>query len=263
MGEDRGSGVALAERPGEASAPLTVAEPYEVETAVVVDADSNIPPPSKLIHWFHCYAATGSRWREAFGEHMAHLRASGLDEQLDEKNCVIVGGDRDGDEAYRYAERAGFDVRSRPHDGAEQETLNAMLADLAFRHFDLRRMDLVLYAHTKGAHDPSAINLAWRTSMLYDVVDCWRSVVARFYDWEHPIDAAGPHWLTPEEFGEKMVPSPFFGGNFWWARAAFLQGLPAVPLTGRHEAEAWIGRHTCTERVANLRPGWPGFQVFG
>jgi hypothetical protein len=224
------------------------------EAAVAVD-----PPAPKLRHWYHLYTG-GKAWREAAGEHFAHVTTSGLS-TFAVCYCSIVGPESQRFEAVNRAVRAGFCVSGVEADeGWEQVTLeqlhaNARLLDAAAGNGE--PPGLILYAHSKGAADPSKINVAWRRSMIHDVVDRWRQVVVKFADPE--LDAAGPHWLTPEEFPE-MVTSPFFGGNFWWATATYLNSLAPCSMESRHEAEAWIGR--ADPVVADLRPGWPGFDNF-
>jgi hypothetical protein len=72
-------------------------------------------------------------------------------------------------------------------------------------------------------------------------------------------DAVGCHWITPDEYAARQVTTPFFGGNFWWARCGYLAGLAEPPSceTDRHLAEAWVGGGN--PRVYDLRPGWPAY----
>lgn len=138
-------------------------------------------------------------------------------------------------------------------------------ADAAWEHLTLnevrrwaQRQDsecAVLYAHTKGAYHGDEINTPWRQSMTRHLVGGWRQCVELLSDY----DAVGCHWLTPQEW-PGAVTSPFFGGNFWWARASYLAGLPPLESDNRHDAEIWIGLGA--PRVHDLMPGWPSLEMF-
>ncbi len=118
--------------------------------------------------------------------------------------------------------------------------------------------DAILYAHTKGASQPTDFNDRWRRSMQHHVVEGWencRSILEEGYD------AVGCHWLHPDVFGEKtMGPTPFFGGNYWLASCSYLRTLPPVPSEDRWGSERWIGMGN--PRVFDLLPGWPGDTLF-
>lgn len=126
----------------------------------------------------------------------------------------------------------------------------------------------ILYAHTKGASDPSEFRARWRRSMTRRVVKDWRENLRRLelsslLDAEcRPPDAIGCHWLTeadhPGMFGAETIPaegSGFFGGNFWMARCDYLRTLPVCESEPRWKAESWIGINH--PRVVDLLPGWP------
>lgn len=116
----------------------------------------------------------------------------------------------------------------------------------------------VLYAHTKGASQPTDFNDRWRRSMQRHVVEGWEKCLALLEDGH---DAVGCHWLHPDVFGEStMGPTPFFGGNYWMATCAYLNTLPPVPDGDRWGSERWIGMGT--PKVADLLPGWPGDSLF-
>jgi hypothetical protein len=116
----------------------------------------------------------------------------------------------------------------------------------------------IVYAHTKGASQPTEFNDRWRHSMTHHVVEGWehcRSVLEEGYD------AVGCHWLHPDAFGESTMGAvPFFGGNFWMARCSYLATLPPVSTDDRWASERWIGLGQ--PRIVDLAPGWPGDGVF-
>lgn len=119
----------------------------------------------------------------------------------------------------------------------------------------------VLYAHSKGVtHKPGdgrhpLYAPAWRASMTSQVVGGWDRCLKLLREY----DAVGCHWLTPEAYPEHIC-VPFFGGNFWWAKAGYLARLPEISNETRHNAEDWIGLND--PHVFDLKPGWPTFGLF-
>jgi hypothetical protein len=85
----------------------------------------------------------------------------------------------------------------------------------------------------------------------------WRKCVAALVSG---ADAAGAHWLTPEKY-PGYVKSPFFGGNFWWAKASFLLTLPPIKSNADcrddfYLAESWIGMGK-RPNVTHWADHWP------
>jgi hypothetical protein len=118
----------------------------------------------------------------------------------------------------------------------------------------------VLYLHAKGVRHPhSPITHAWRRCMTRHTVHNWRSCVA---DLDSGCDSVGAHWLTPQEYPERIRAASYWGGNFWWAKSSFLRTLPELPAnaTTRAEfylAESWIGRGPRLPVVRDYAPHWP------
>jgi len=218
-----------------------------------------------LHHFYHVYA-TGD-WEEPLTEHLAMLGSSGLGGELRTLNVGIVGPKRKRDAvkmmlAHMAHVHLRFDIVAEEDDGWEQVTM------IPLSHFVQRVEGAILYAHTKGAGDPTPINIAWRRSMTKAVVRDWRkciSILDGTYSSSGPtrkdIEAVGCHWLTPEAY-PALVGVPYFGGTFWWARTEFLRMLPEPSMESRYEAEAWLGRGPRRPHVVDLAPGWPGFANF-
>lgn len=87
----------------------------------------------------------------------------------------------------------------------------------------------VLYAHTKGSYNISALTAEHREIMTKAVVGRWHAAIAAL----EAHDAAGCFW-----------DGHIFTGNFWWAKAGYLAGLPDVPCANRYECENWVGLGT-------------------
>lgn len=202
-----------------------------------------------LQHFFHVYA--GGDWKPAVDETFDALARSGLAENLDGLYVGMVGSPEQRAEAWEHITTQTpvpvTVLRAEADDGWEQVTLQSMIHHVAVAD------GTVLYTHTKGAWDASEINIAWRVSMLHDVIDRWRECVTLLT--ENGYDAAGPH-VIPEAHG-----GPFFGGNFWWATGRHLRLQPPLQWDTRHHAENWIGQRP-TANLYDLREGWPGFSVF-
>ena len=117
----------------------------------------------------------------------------------------------------------------------------------------------VLYFHLKGAiHKNELAYVAWRHRMQHVVISNWKQCVL---DMDQGIESVGAHWLTPKQY-PALVSSPFWGGNFWWAKASFLKTLPPMPETATtrgefYLAESWIGRGPRPPVVKDYNPGWP------
>lgn len=195
-------------------------------------------------HYYHVFA--DGHWQEPVREHVAAILASGLHAEM----TIGVVGSPDN----RKAARQAFGVLPverivEADSGWEQLTLDALHAD--------DRDGPVLYAHSKGSSDPSPINIAWRRSMTRRVVSGWRDCLARLDE----ADAVGCHWLTKREWPTMDITTPFFGGNFWWARSDYLRTLPAPSHVSRWKAEEWLGVNE--PRVFDLLPGWPSLDLCG
>lgn len=227
-----------ASRVSAASARIGVAEaqPRQAHTA----------KPLLVAHFYHVYCKTDD-WRDPLAEHLAALDDAGFDGPF---YVGIVGPwwrRREVTDELRWIRQPR--VTCCADEGYEQVTLRRV------HDYAKDANGAVLYAHTKGAHDPSTVNEAWRRSMTWDLVRGWREAVAALEDG---YDAVGGHWLTPEEFPGHVdhAPLPCFGGNFWLATCEYLRRLPPVGESCRHDAEGWIGRGD--PRVLDLHPGWPG-----
>jgi len=193
-------------------------------------------------HFYHAYA-DGS-WHEPLAEHCAASAAlPGI------VTLGIVGAP-----ARRAEVRAAW---TRPVACVETDSGFEFLTLAALHAAAIESPgDLFLYAHTKGAYHPNPLNTAFRRSMTSFLVRDWERCAELLSD----VDAVGCHWLTPAEYPDE-VSSPFFGGNFWWARGEYIARLPPPGGNSRFAAEGWIGLGD--PKVKDLRPGWPSWGLFG
>ena len=210
------------------------------------------------MHFYHLWL--GGEWRRIADWHFCHLRDSGF------SGRVLVG--LVGDPETRAVARAWLphEVAVEAGAGFEDVTLNA----LKHRVSTLPGDTPVLYAHSKGAFHNIPENQLWRLYMTEYLVDDWRGRVRELQ--EHDVSAW--HWTAvggPDPFG-KPVSRAFAPGNFWWARADYLKGLPELsPLVEdtRIEAEWWVGQDTpCVKCVSGAWPKvalqvWTGGQSVG
>lgn len=203
-------------------------------------------PPTKIRHYYHVYA--DGQWGVPVAEHIHALGSIDLPMRI---TVGVVGTPENRAMVRRVFDAVGIDVEHwREADrGWEQVTMARLRRDLKFHD------DPVLYAHSKGASDPSPINVAWRESMSRLVVAGWRDCLDKL----STVDAVGCHWLTAEQY-PGMIATPFFGGNFWWATARYLRTLPHLTAATRYDAERWIGLGKPT--VHDLLPGWPSLTLF-
>lgn len=189
-----------------------------------------------------------------FMEQVEDFHASGLGDAAEFFYMGVNGGPADYAAACAMAPSKAKMVEHPATARGEHPTLHALQQWLP-EHRDW----YVYYSHLKGAiHKGEYAYEVWRQRMQLHCVTNWRKCVQ---DLDGGAEACGCHWLTPEQFGP-MVAAPFFGGNFWWAKAEFLLTLPPMPTTANSRpefyfAESWIGLGPRRPIVANLLPGWP------
>jgi hypothetical protein len=86
----------------------------------------------------------------------------------------------------------------------------------------------VLYLHTKGVSYQTVPQqvVDWKNMMLYFLIDndCVKLLEKH--------DIVGCNYLEN--------PHPHFSGNFWWARASYVNKLKPIETTVKHDAEWWI-----------------------
>ena len=196
-------------------------------------------------HYYHIYA--DGEWESPVREHMEALQKSGLSDQPDFFIRVgIVGTEANAHSAQRYLEEQGikWSLLVWQTTGWEQLTLSRLAADS--HHTD----GVVLYCHTKGAHNPNPFNVDWRQRMTHFNVARWKDAVAAL----RTHDAYGCHWM-------ELQGNWIFGGNFWWTHMRHLRLLPQPGVENRWRAEDWVGqlRHLISNfRVQDPAPPFPG-----
>lgn len=193
-------------------------------------------------HFYHIYA-DGS-WQEPVEEHINALKKHGLADELNGFFIGLVGSEENRNSVIEKMKEyeIDFSVVSEAESGWEQVTMNKLY------EFAQGNDGLIFYAHTKGAHDPSPINIAWRKSMCYFNVVMWKNTKAYFSIMD--VDTIGCHWCN----------NAFWGGTYWWARAEYIRNLGYPKTEDRWKAEEWIG--SGQPKIVDLNPGWPSFQGF-
>lgn len=198
-------------------------------------------------HFYHLYA--DGAWGQPLAEHVAAWRTVTAPKQLTigivgSVHNVGLAGDTLPDLLDDYD---AVDVSGGC--GWEQDTLRLIVQALP----NMYGGDLVLYAHTKGAANPSVTNTAWRGCMTRNLVRGWRSATQAV---GNGADTVGCHWLTPQKH-PRSVRVPYYGGNFWWATPEHLKRLPEPSDESRYHGEAWLGT-VPPNNPADFAPGWPG-----
>ena len=200
-------------------------------------------------HYYHVYAA--GAWMQPVREHIAALAVSGLRAPMMIGLVGVRGGRWQAREMITaWLDGAGLPAPERwaeADEGWEQVTLAEIRADV----HRIPAEFAVMYAHAKGAHNPSPLNAAWRRSMTRHVV-CGREECAGLL--EDGYDTAGCHWVHAQKSTVM-----FYAGNFWWARASYLRQLPEPPRESRWQAETWVSS-VSGPKAADLLPGWPRYQ---
>lgn len=201
---------------------------------------------SQPIHFYHFFAGESQAWRRIAGEHFTALREAEFD------GPVFIGlvghpGMRIWARNWLDSVWPGWSCVAEADYGYEQVTLT-WLHDYAQ---DIPPDVPVLYAHTKGAWRQTPHQDFWRQCMQDTVVRDWRLCLEKL---DEGYDCVGAHWLKPD--GVK-IGTPMFAGNFWWASAGYLAGLPPVMTRDRWDAEAWVGLDD-PRAFDFVGGGWPG-----
>lgn len=199
----------------------------------------------RIVHYYHIYAQ--GLWKVPVYEHLVALTSSGLSEVIDSFNIGLVGSPEKRQEVIDYLIKEGcdFNIVAESDKGWEQETLDKLYEEsLSAPPFK------VIYAHSKGASNPSRASVAWRQDMTEGVVGMWK-VAVELLD-NH--DAVGIFWIR----AHKM-----FGGNFWWANSSHIATLGYPCKKDRFGAERWLryvdGVDHISDspiKVVDLHPGY-------
>lgn len=183
-------------------------------------------------------------------DQMDAMNKSGLTEAADAIYIGVNGNDADAAAISMLVPPKSQMLVHGPEATTEINTLN-ILHDWSKNHTEWN----VLYHHTKGVSTPNQAD-GWRKRMELYCVWNWKRCVD---DLNAGIQCCGCHWLTPEQHGSS-IKSPFFGGNFWFAKASYLKTLPPLPpptWENRYEAETWIGKNPQRPRTMDYFTGWP------
>ncbi len=198
----------------------------------------------RLVHVYHCWLS--GEWRRIASWHLRHLHDSGFSGQV----LVSLVGTPDDRAAARDLFRR--EVLTEADMGFEEVTLNALRQYVRNLPGDVS----VLYAHDKGALNCTPENRLWSLYLTEHLVDHWEARVREL----ESNDISAWSWLpadTIDPFG-RPIGGPVPAGNFWWATAGYLRGLPELPpLTAstRFDAEWWVGQDSPT--VACASQAWP------
>lgn len=165
-----------------------------------------------------------------------------------ESNCSAV-------KDYLNQENIPYVIVAEERQGWEQVT------QIPMWEFCKNNEGLVLYAHSKGASNPSDVNTRWRRSMTYHNVIRWEYAIEKLK--EH--DAYGCHWIQPLlSMPEHKKGNWMFAGTFFWTHCDLLRTWPKPALTHRHEAEGFVGYgwHQKNFKVFDPTPYFPNTNTF-
>lgn len=195
----------------------------------------------KNIHvFYHLYQ--GHAWKDVYNEQMDLLEGCGL------PSAAVIHIGVVGDQALDRVP-SGARVTRWPDNREKRDTME-MLRDCCAADPSAA----VLFFHTKGTFHPSEGQNAWRRYMDGAVVKPWRENIELLSG----NDCVGVDW--------REGPKPHFSGTFWWANAAFVNGLDHSYLNSmcRYDQEFWIGStvHSKGARVVALHEaGWPHYEA--
>lgn len=194
----------------------------------------------KLAVFYHVWE--GGDWQVPLTEFAGALRDSELEP---DEVCLGVVGALWPLEAWavRYGRPAEMVVSADR--GYEWVTINAL------REYAELSDGAVLYAHAKGAENPSEHNARWRKAMIDALLKLKNVELLKDHD------AVGPFWI--EDWPQ--AGNRFFGGNFWMATCSYLRTLPECGTEHRWVPESWLGLND--PEIVDVLPGMPGPEFFG
>lgn len=205
-------------------------------------------------HFYHIYA--DGQWLQPVSEHVRALKM-GLYDNLNTFAIGIVGSAENRYAVINYlnSEGVAYEVYAEALNGWEQVT------QIPMHEFCKKNEGLILYAHSKGASDPSAVNIRWRRSMTWHNVIKWELAVEKLQD--HDLYAC--HWIQPlVSMPEHRKGNWMAAGTFFWLRCEVLARFPKPALTHRHEAEGFLGYGYAENpyRVWDCTPYFPNTDTF-
>lgn len=214
--------------------------------------------------WLHCrLSGCGIDRDYSVGLLLEHLTAASQSRLLDAADNVNIGV---GDLDYAVAQPivSAFVPRAKYHvfDSDKRGELPTLCALREWLKGGSE--NYVCYTHLKCVTRRDALCRAWRMCMLRYVVLAWPLCLQRL---EEGADTVGCHWLTPECY-PKLVASPYWGGNYWWAASKFLATLPAIPDHAKDReafflAEKWVGMGPTRPRIFDFHATWPSMACVG
>lgn len=91
----------------------------------------------------------------------------------------------------------------------------------------------VLYLHSKGASKPGNKNIkAWKDYMEYFNISKWVDCIDKLH-----LDGYTTCGVNLQQEGDGH---PHYSGNFWWAKAEYINTLDNIPYNTRWYCEMWV-----------------------
>lgn len=186
-----------------------------------------------MIHHFYHIFCDG-QWLQPVSEHVRALKEYGLYENLTSLHIGFVGKRENQLAAHQYIQSQGlvYAIADEQTSGWEQTT------QIPMWEFSKKNGGLMLYAHSKGASDPSAVNIRWRRSMTWHNVIKWKFAVEKLQDHK----SYGCHFIQPLlSMPEHRQGNFMYGGTFYWTHCDLMRTWMKPTLEHRHAAEGWVG----------------------
>ncbi len=203
-----------------------------------------------------------NNWQEVMEEQLKALTSSGLLEACTEFVVCFVGDDTPI--IYNLLENIPYTEKTKIIHGSEDLLVCefpsiALTKEVARNHRDAK----ILYLHNKGVthfNTPKESFIRdWRLHIEYFLIHHWQTCI----DALDAYDICGVNWFP-------TVPNypQHFSGNFWWARADYVQTIPELPkpylFKNRCDCEWFIGTgHLDLNKVKSFhQSGCGGFHYF-
>jgi len=232
--------------------PYHSSEAFDERMRLRRSPNSVLPFPLRAFYHIACLG----NWKEVVAEQCADLRKVGI-----RPTAFALGSAED----VAWLAQHALDVAGYSENLSEYETPTLALLD---RWCEDNPDGAVMYLHTKGVSQPTDANkIAWRRLMMHYVVRGVRDNLSKL----KVADMVGVDWQHSPNY-------PHFAGNFWMARADWINSLPDVEaykadggpwLAGhpweRMHAEMWLGSrpwHHIESLCCTNTSLWRGDDVF-
>ena len=203
-------------------------------------------PPIEIVY----HVATLNCWERVVQEQLEALERSGLGDACDRLTMTVVGPDIA--KVDQLLTRFSFYSKTRLIHAHPDVRVCEFPGIEAAKQIALEKGDAnILYMHSKGIthlQNARAKNVrSWRRYLEYFLIDEWQKCQEALQS----ANLCGAEWLNCTKTIARQMETPgFFAGNFWWARADYLQTCRDAPPRPWNPEQLYRDRYFCEVFIA-------------